>query len=153
MRVLALSLIAALAFAVNGTAQERPGAQKPQAPPRQTQQGARTPPMAATQQQRQLQHMQQHTEQLALQIRETNQWMDQNRMRDEYRTLGRNLEQSCDQLRDMIRQTQQLRDQDQDLQRDRDRLRELDHLQDRLQDMDRATTQAHDALRKLVGKK
>ncbi len=96
--------------------------------------------------------MQEHTEQLALQIRETNTWMDQNRVRDEYRTLGRNLEQSCDQLGDMIRQTQQLRDQDQDLQRDKDRLRELDRLQDHLQDMDRSMTQAHDALRRMVGK-
>lgn len=152
MRGLTLSLIAALALVANGTAQDRPGAQRPQAPPRQTQQGAKTPPMAATQQQRQLQHMLQHTEQLAVQIRETNQWMDRNRVRDEYRALGRNLEQSCDQLRDMIRQSQQLRDQDQDLQRDRDRLREMDRLHDRLQDMDRAMTQAHDALRKMVGK-
>lgn len=151
MRALVIGLLASLAFVVNGTAQE-PGAQKPQVPPRQTQHGARTPPAAATQQQRQLQHMLQHTEQLGLQIRETNQWMDQNRVRDEYRALGRNLALSCDQLRDMIRQTQQLRDRDQDLQRDRDRLRELDRLHDRLQDMDRAMTQAHDALRKMVGK-
>ena len=48
MRVLTLSLLAALAFVVNRTAQERPGAQKPQVPPRQTQQGAKTPPMAPT---------------------------------------------------------------------------------------------------------
>jgi hypothetical protein len=96
--------------------------------------------------------MAQHTEQLALQIRETNRWMEQNRVREEYRTLGQNLEQSCDQLRQMIRQTQQLRGQDQDLQRDRDRLQQLDRLQDRLQEMDRTMTQAHDALQKMVGK-
>jgi predicted RND superfamily exporter protein len=108
--------------------------------------------MAATQQQRQLQHMLEHTQQLGTQIRETNRWMEQNRVRDEYRALGRNLEQSCDQLRDMIRQSQQLRDKDQDLQRDPDRLREMDRLHDRLQDMDRTMTEAHDALRKMVGK-
>ena len=153
MRALTLSVIAALALVANGTAQDRPGAQRPQGPPpRETQQGANIPRMTGAQHQQQLQHMLQHTEQLALQIRETNQWMDRNRARDEYRALGRNLEQSCDQLRDMIRQSQQLR-QDADLQRDRDRLRELDRLHDRLQEMDRTLTQAHDALRKLAGAK
>ena len=81
-----------------------------------------------------------------------NRWMEQHQVREEYRTLGKNLEQSCDQLRDMVRQTQQLRDRDQALQQDRDRLRELDRLQDRLRDMDRTMTQAHDALQKMVGK-
>jgi hypothetical protein len=150
MRRTALALIAMLAVTGNLVAQERQGAQKPQEPPRQTQQGAKTPPMTRTQMQ--LQHMAQHTEQLALQIRETNRWMEQHQVREEYRTLGKNLEQSCDQLRDMVRQTQQLRDRDQTLQQDRDRLRELDRLQDRLRDMDRTMTQAHDALQKMVGK-
>ncbi|HET9463986.1 MAG TPA: hypothetical protein VFO71_00510 [Gemmatimonadales bacterium] len=149
MRVLIMGLLAALAFVGNGMAQE-PGARRPQVPPRQAERGGA--PLAATQQQRQLQHMLQRTGELGLQIRETNRWMDQNRVRQEYRTLGRNLEQSCDQLRDMIRQSQQLRDKDQDLQRDQDRLREMDRLHDRLQDMDRVLTEAHDALRKMVGK-
>ena len=150
MRTFTLTLMAALMLAANGTAQDRPGAQRPPSPPRQTQQGARTPSMATTQQQRQLQHMLQHNEQLARQIRETNQWMERHQARDEYRVLGRNLQQSCDQLRDMIRQSQQLRE-DPDLQRDRDRLRDLDRLHDRLQDMDRAMTEAHDALRTMAG--
>jgi hypothetical protein len=150
MRRTVVALMAMLAVAGNLMAQERPGGQKPPEQTRQTQQGAKTPPL--TRNQMQLQHMAQHTEQLALRIGETNRWMEQNRVREEYRTLGRNLAQSCDQLRQMIRQTQQLRDQDQDLQRDRDRLRELDRLQDRLQDMDRTMTQAHDALQKMVGK-
>jgi len=150
MRRTVLALTAILALAGNLMAQERAGGQKPPEQTRQTQQGAKTPPL--TQAQRRLQHMAQHTEQLAQEIRETNRWMEQNRVREEYRAMGQSLEQSCDHLRQMIRQTQQLRDQDQNLQQDRDRLRELDRLQDRLQDMDRTMTQAHDALRKIVGK-
>ncbi len=150
MRRIALALVAALAVAGNLVAQERQGAAKPQEPMHRTQEGAKVAPM--TQNQLQLQHMAQHTEQLARQIRETNRWMDQNRAREEYRQLGLNLEQSCDQLRQMIHQTQQLRDQDRDLQQDRDRLQQLDRLQDRLRDMDRSMTQAHDALRQMVGK-
>jgi methyl-accepting chemotaxis protein len=150
MRRTALALIAALAVAGNLVAQERQGAQKPQEPTRQTQQGAKTPPM--TQRQMQLQHMAQHTDGLALQIRETNRWMEQKQVRAEYRQLGASLAQSCDQLREMVRQTQQLRDQIRDTKQDRDRLQQLDRLQDRLRDMDRNMTQAHDALQKMVGK-
>lgn len=152
MRALTLTIVAAFTLVGSGLAQERPGGQRPQEPTRQAQEGARVAGMAQTQQQRQLQHMAQHTEQLAVQIRETNQWMARNQAREEYRALGQQLAASCDQLRDMVRQTQQLRDRDADLTRDRDRLQELDRLQDRLQDMDRAMTQAHDALRKMVGK-
>jgi hypothetical protein len=135
-------------------AQGKPEAQKPQDAPRQTQEGARAamPAQTAQQRQQQFEHMTRHTEQLALQIRETNQWMERNRARAEYRALGEQLGQSCDQLQQMIRQTRQIRDTDQDLLKDRDRLRELDRLQDRLRDMDRTMTDAHDALRKMIGK-
>ena len=149
MRRLVLALFTAAAIAGNLGAQERPGAQKPQEPTRTTQQGAKTPPM--TQRQLQLRHMTQHTQELAVRIRETNQWMEQRAMREEYRRLGRNLGESCDNLRQMIQQTQQLRDQIRDARQDKNRLQQLDRLQDRLRDMDRNMTQAHDALRQIVG--
>lgn len=149
MRTPALVLAALVSLTSTTLAQGKPDNQAP----RQTQQGARVAGIAQTRQQQQLQHMSRHTEELAQQIRETNRWMEQNRARDEYRALGQQLGQSCDQLREMIRQTQQLRDRDQSLQQDRDRLRELDRLQDRFQDMDRSMTQAHDALRKMVGQR
>lgn len=148
MRRTVIALIATLAVAGNLMAQERQGAQ-PKEPTRQSQQGAKNAPM--TPRQLQLQNMAQHTEQLAVRIRETNQWMEQKQVREEYRQLGRNLEQSCDQLHQMIRQNQQLRSQIQDVKQDRARVQQLDKLQDRLRDMDRNMTQAHEALRKMVG--
>lgn len=79
MRALTLTIVAAFTLVGSGLAQERPGGQRPQEPTRQAQEGARVAGMAQTQQQRQLQHMAQHTEQLAVQIRETNQWMARTR--------------------------------------------------------------------------
>jgi phage gp16-like protein len=154
MRKITLALLAPLILGGTAMAQGKPEGQKPQDATRQTQEGARAAVQSQTAQQRQQQfeHMARNNEQLALQIRETNRWMEQNRSREEYRALGQQLGQSCDQLQQMIRQTRQIRDTDQDLLRDRDRVRELDRLQDRLQDMDRTMTEAHDALRKMVGK-
>ena len=149
MRRTVIAVIATLAVAGNLMAQERPAGQ-PKEPAQQPQQGAMA--AAMTPRQLQLQNMVQHTEQLAMQIRETNQWMEQKQVREEYQQLGRNLEQSCDQLHQMIRQNQQLRNQIQDVKQERDRVKQLDRLQDRLRDMDRSMTQAHDALRKMVGK-
>ena len=66
-------------------AQERAGARKPPEQTRQIPQGAKAPPL--TQAQR-LQHMAQQTEQRGQEIRETNRWMEQNQVREEYRACA-----------------------------------------------------------------
>ncbi|MGE0441831.1 MAG: hypothetical protein AB7S39_15185 [Gemmatimonadales bacterium] len=133
-RLAPLALAALLA--VPAMAQQPPANRPPQPPPQ---------PMA------QMQEMHRHMEQLMLQLKETNEWMVQAQVREQYRLMGAQMEQAGDRLREMLRQMDMLH-KDPALLRDQDRLRDMDRLRDRLRDMTRDLDQAHVALRKLAGK-
>lgn len=141
MRTTLLLLIGLTGMASTGLSQQQP--------PRQ---------QATQQQAQQLQRMQemhQQMEQLAARLHETNRWMSQNRSQQQFRDLGREMELTGDRIREMLKRMDRIH-QDPDLQRDRDRdrdrLQEFDRLQERLRDMTRDLDQAHDALRKMIGK-
>lgn len=104
-----------------------------------------------------LQEMQQRMERLATQLRETNRWMEQNRAQQQFRDLGKVMQETGDQVRDMLRQMDRIHQdpdllQTRDRDRDQDRLRDFDRLQDRVRDMTRDLEEAHDVLRKMIGK-
>lgn len=102
--------------------------------------------------QMQRQHdMLQNMDRLMVQLRETNRWMAQNQVENQYRTLGRQMERTAEQLRNMERSMTQIRP-EVAAQRDQDRLREMDQLRDRLHQMQLDLEGAHAALRKMVGR-
>lgn len=129
-----LIMLAAVALAGGLTAQQPPHTQHTQ---------------QAMQMQR-LQETMKQMDQVMAQIRQQNQWMAQHQVQEAYRRLGREMEQSCNQLQVMHRQLEQVRKSD-ELQGDQDRLREMDRLQDRLREMTQQLEQAHDALKKIAG--
>lgn len=98
-----------------------------------------------------MQEMQRHMEQLMTRLKETNQWMVQQRTHEHFRNMGQQMEQAGDRLREMLRTMDRLH-QDGGGDRDRDRIRDMDQLRDRLRDMQRDLDQAHDALRKMIRK-
>ena len=141
---------------------------RPTTPPHQGQPAPRAQPQTQHQQmmQQQMQRDQEmlrNMERVSAQIRETNQWMAQNRMQQQYREIGEGLQGTADRLQTMQRTATRMRAdaaaqltpdrvQDRDRLQEHERLHQLDRLCDQLQDMQRDMEQAHDALRLMVGK-
>jgi predicted RNase H-like nuclease (RuvC/YqgF family) len=91
-------------------------------------------------------------ERLMTQIRDMNQWMTQQHACDACLQMGKDMEQTGQQLQTMLQRMEQL-NKDPHIQGDQTRLRDMDRLQDRLRDMIRQMDQARDALRKIAGGK
>ena len=79
-------------------------------------------------------------------VRQNNRWMEQHRLQEGFRRMGRELEGAGERLQVMLREMERLCE-DPQLQRDRERLREMDRLQERLRMLIRDMDQTRETLR------
>jgi hypothetical protein len=96
-----------------------------------------------------MQHMTQQMERVMTTVRETNRWMEQNRVQDGFLKMGRELEGAGERLRQMLREMDRVC-QEPGMQRQQDRLREMDRLQERLQLLVREMDQTRETLRNVA---
>lgn len=93
--------------------------------------------------------MTQQMERVMTTVRETNRWMEQNRVQDGFLKMGRELEGAGERLRQMLREMDRVC-QEPGMQRQQDRLREMDRLQERLQLLVREMDQTRETLRNVA---
>jgi len=93
--------------------------------------------------------MTQQMERVMATVRETNRWMEQNRVQDGFLKMGRELEGAGERLRQMLREMDRVC-QEPGMQRQQGRLREMDRLQERLQLLVREMDQTRETLRNVA---